>query len=795
MKRISLSVVDFALPSPRSGSIDAYSGFAPATPLGIELHQKIQRKRAETLGDQYQSEVSIEHLFEAGGYEFLVGGRIDGVIANKKVTIEEIKTSFNIFELRRALREMDSDHPYALQLRTYGYFYFLKFGKIPELILHLVSSRDEESSDWIVNFSQPHYEEWCQRRLAELVDEARRAEKRTKRRERAGQTLAFPFEQPRAQQVELIETIERGMAKRELMFIQAPTGLGKTMGVLYPTAKQALSRGQSVLYVTPKNSQHLVAEDAIDKLQERGANIKSLTLTAKSKMCLKSEPICNPDFCEYAKDYYTKVAENHLIEELHRKKKLTARVFNKMAKDFEVCPFELQIDSAIEADVIICDYNYVFAPRSALSRVKGISIDQQGKPNLVVDEAHNLPSRAMDYYSPTLSTDFLESLSKSLTQIAAEFRGEMEGLIRQAMSIIKNVGPENCTKPCTITPPTDDFLAHDEKLKTFLSVYLKSKVEILPRDPVLRLAFYWSEFSAALEFVATSRQEFFTTFHPHPPMIKITCCDPSKMLESCFDHFENVVGFSATLKPFEYYSRLSGIHQKSHATAEFKSPFPKGNRKLLVIPQISSKFSDRARSAPRIAEAIHKITNIRRGNYFAFFPSFEFMDRVASLLAPTTTFEIIRQERSMRREQVNDVLERLRTSSLDHIVFAVQGGLFAEGVDYPGRMAIGAFIVGPPLPNFDLERETMREYYEKIYAAGFDYAYTYPAMAKAIQAAGRVIRSENDKGIIVLMDDRFLQNAFAKSMPTDWFEDSPRELISDRILQDVSDFWHNETSQ
>ena len=791
-KKVHISVSDFALPSPRRGSIDVYSGFARGAELGVELHQQIQESRARNFKN-YQAEVIISREFEVAGFCFVIQGRMDGLFepttSNPIAKIEEIKSSFNIFELGRQMRASPDEHPYCLQLKTYGYFYWLEHGKRPDLNLHLISSRDGESADLDFDLNLMVHESWMNRRLAELVEEAKLAEKRAKRRKKVALAFTFPFKKPRAGQVELIQTINEGMKESRPMLIQAPTGLGKTVGVLYPTLREAMERGQRVVYLTPKNSQHAVAEDAIERLQETGANIKSMTFTAKSKMCFKNEPICNPDFCEFARDHYTKVAENRLIEQLSKKKSLTAKVISKIAEENQVCPFELQIDAAREADALICDYNYVFAPRSALSRISDLAIDQTGKPNLVIDEAHNLPSRSMDYYSPSLSTFVLEMMRQDIRLLPGKFSSEAEGLLNDCQAVIRACAPADCKKPIRIQPPVRQFMEQDDHLRTFLSTYLKGDVDIQPRDVVMRLSFYWSAFTDALEFVTSGREEFFTTFNPQPASITITCCDASEMLKGCYDNYEQVVAFSATLKPFEFYSQLAGLHSKELKIAEFVSPFPKHHRKLLIIPQVSSKYSEREKNYPRIAEAIQKISALREGNYVAFFPSFDFMERVVNNFTPPEGYEIMQQGRKMRAGDIEDVMHRLKFNRDPQILFAVQGGVFSEGVDFPGDMLIGAFVVGPPLPSFNLEREQMRGYYESHYKAGFDYAYAYPAMAKAVQAAGRVIRSETDKGLIVLMDNRFMQPNFSKSMPQDWFENNPRELVSDRILNDVREFW------
>jgi len=793
-KKVSLAISEFALPCPRKGSIDLYSGFARGQMIGTLLHQKVQAQR-KTEHSDYQSEVFISQSFKREGFVFDVSGRIDGLFESEVPKIEEIKSTFNIYELHRTLREIQDDHPYCIQLKTYGYFYWLQNKKIPQLSLHLVSSRDESTMDFEMSLNVDAFEFWLELRLQELVGEAKLAEKRAKRRKKAAKEFSFPFATPRAGQIELIESIEEGIKEKRPMLIQAPTGLGKTIGVLYPILKDALGRGQRTVYITPKNSQHSVAEDAVERLQQKDINFKALTLTAKSKICMKNEALCNPDFCEFAKDHYTKVAEHKLIEQLARKRNLTAKTFKKMANDFQVCPFELQLDAAHEADTVICDYNYVFAPRSAFGRIAGCCLDQQGKPNLVIDEAHNLPSRAMDYYSPSLSSFALESMRIEILALPKKVRSEAVGLLNECISILKECGNElpsgnqSSSKPRKIDPPIETFLAQDSALRNFLSGYLKSDVEIQARDVVLRLCFYWADFTTALEFVNGGRNEFFTTFHPSPPTIRITCCDAAAMLEKCYDEYEQVVGFSATLKPFDFYSRLAGLHGKNLKTAEFQSPFPKAHRKLLVIPQLSSKFSERQKNYSRIADAITKIAQLRRGNYFAFFPSFDFLNRVLSKFSAPEGFRILQQVSGMRKNQIEEVIAALKIPQGAHIIFAVQGGVFAEGVDYPGEMIIGSFIVGAPLPSFNLEREKMREYYQENYSAGFEYAYTYPAMAKAVQAAGRVIRSESDKGIIVLMDPRFIEPSFAKSMPKDWYNESPREMLSQSILSDISTFW------
>ncbi len=792
MKIVKLSVQEFALPSPLSGSIESGSGFSNSAQVGTELHQYIQEERRKEF-DHYQSEVKISFSFEEE-YHFKIEGRIDGIFEGQSPLIEEIKSSFNVYELQKNLRLKWMEHPYILQVMTYGYFYWKTHGAMPELSLHLISSRNRDRLDLQVKLDINLYENWLKRRLNELKIEARLMEKRIARRKDLAKDFPFPFDRPRTGQIDLIDKIESGMGEKKHLMVQAPTGLGKTVGVLYPSLKESMSRGEKVIYVTPKNSQQSVAEEAIEKFQAKGSGVKSLTLTAKSKLCLKAEPLCNPEYCEFARGHYDKMHQHNLKSQLMKKKKITARVIKNLAQKYEVCPFELQLEAVEEADTVICDYNYVFANRSALSRVSRLRFEESGKPNLVVDEAHNLPSRAMGYYSPTLSSAALDKMREEIQYLPRKFASEGEELLDQSIQVIKDSVPSHQKKSERIDLPIEPFLEQNEILKGFLSRYLDSDVEIKARDVVLRFIFYWGEFTDILEEIGgKKRPEFFMSYVPDEKggSIKITCCDASEMIRPKYDNYKQVVAFSATLKPFEYYSKLSGFSPENLLTSEFVSPFEKEKRKIIVIPQISTKYSDRERSYARIGETIFKVTSLKKGNYLVFFPSFDFLEKTFRKMQVEPGVQVIRQNRYMKNDDVLEVLENLRANQRPTILMAVQGGVFSEGVDYPGDMVIGAFIIGPPLPNFDFEREGIKDYYQEKYRAGFDYAYTYPAMAKAVQAAGRVIRSEKDKGIIILMDDRFLDDRYSQTMPDDWFEQSPHELVSKSILNDLRSFWES----
>ena len=810
--RFILSVREFAIPSPRSGSIESYSGLSASLEDGQEIHQRIQRERLSE-SQLYSAEVAFTHTFEYHGYSFEVSGRADGVLTKSPTEIEEIKSTFHLKKLRDRLHP---HHPYSLQVRTYGYFHWLQTGEVPELSILLVSSRNGETETYPVPLDLTDYQQWLEKRLSELSTLARKKVQQIEKRGKQASHLQFPFASPRRGQKELILAIEEGFSDKKRLLLQAPTGLGKTIGVMYPTLRDSLTRGASTHYVTPKNSQHSVAEEAIDRLNEglkksRVPAIRALTLTSKSKICFKDEPLCDPSHCEFAKEYYDKVAQNDLLTVLEKKKRLDRKVFEKIGKIHEVCPYQLQLDGISAADVVIGDYHYAISSGSTLQmggspgthlRIKGI----HEKSNLIIDEVHNLPSRSMDEYSPGLSTSYLKKLEEELLSLPKKgpirkFQKEGRQLIQDCCGILRESRPKQApqvpSKGMRIDLSSTPFIEQDLRLRGFLSRYLESDAEILAKDPVLKLCFSWSSFAETLEMIENSTEEtksrFFTTYRSYGAdevKLQVICCDASEFLKPRYEDYHNTVAFSATLKPFDFYSKLTGLQGESLKTVEFASPFDSSNRKIIVIPQVSTLYAQREQSAPRIAEIIARITPLNSGNYFIFFPSFEFLEKVLAQFLPPAGFKVIAQSREMKPSQVEEILLQLRQAETPTLVFAVQGGVFAEGIDTPGKAIIGAFIVGPPLPSFDLEREEMRKIYDRTYARkGFDYAYVYPAMAKAIQAAGRVIRTETDRGLIVLLDPRFLDPAYAGCMPSDWYTNTPRELVSQSILKEISDFW------
>lgn len=786
---IPIAVRDFALPAPRSGSIEVHSGYGATTEQGIEIHVEIQAERSRQIKG-YEAEVPLAHVFAIGKLSFRVGGRIDGIVPGQPPLLEEIKSAFDAEGLARRL-EATPDHPYRLQLQTYAYLYKEKHGVVPVLRMTLVSTRTRALVvEMPVDYDAARYEAWLGRRLAELEDEEKARRALDRRRKKLGAALIFPFATPRPGQIELMAELETALEDKEHVMIQAPTGLGKTLGILHPTLRHALLGGSPVIYVTPKNSQHRVAEDAVRQLQQaesEKSGIRSLTLTAKSRICMKDEPVCTPERCEFARNYYAKVAAGKLTQKLVRHPLVTEATLKGFARMYEVCPYELSLDAAPLFDVIVGDYNYVIVPHGLVGRMTAALRGKACLPSLVVDEAHNLFVRANENLSAALSRNELERLEGDAALLSPEFVDDARALACQAVALISSVAPAG-GNAARVTPAPRKVERLGAAAQGLMARYLASPAVIGARDPVLALV---HSIDGVLAALAQPGDAFVTLYErgQGDEFLRVVCCDARDALAQSFSAFRRVVGFSATLKPFNYYAQLSGFNQEKLHTAEYTSPFPKANRKLLIIPQVSTKYRDRAREVGRIADAVQRIAAVRPGNYVVFFPSFKFLADTAAYLTPPPGLTLLVQKPQMTRHEVTACLQQLAEPGQLNLLLAVAGGGLSEGVDYPGDLLVGAIIVGPAIPGVGPAREALRDYYQKYYGQGDDYAYTYPAMTKVIQAAGRVIRSELDRGVIVLIDGRFVERRYSELMPRDWYVDSVKELVSTSILSDLRAFW------
>jgi DNA excision repair protein ERCC-2 len=817
---LELAVRDFVAPLERSGSLNqirTFSLLGALRQVGAEIHAHIQEQEKASIPG-YRCEVFLRQTLTLPQGLLRIAGRLDGLYENsQRVLIEEIKTTTNLYGLLSEL-ENNPEHPYMLQAKMYAWMLAassdFELGQ-RDLVtrMRLVSAHDPSEQKFMeLPFTGdiwPEFGRWVERRARDLLVLHQQNRERQSERRLIGLGLAFPFAQVRPGQAELSAMVEQAIASGHRLLLQAPTGMGKTAGVLFPHLREALKEGRQVFYVTPKNTQHQVALEAVALLSNQGHAVRAVALTSKEKSCLKEEVICDPRVCEYAKDYYDKLKAKNTLETLASKGIVDFSVLQEQALQDQVCPFELSLDFTEHADVIIGDYNYVFSPNAALTRY----FEDEARSHLVhliIDEAHNLDARARDLYSPRLALSTVEALHhKGLVQldslegeIAADttkLKKRWSRLTDKALETLRECASQEETEviesgprggrqtSVAVRPRLDSFAKLEAALGRFLTLYAQKQELLKPTDPIFELFKKWSELCAVMRLGGV---EFLYTWQDsgEDAALQVTCCEASRFLKGRMQALHAVTAFSATLKPFSFYRQMCGFEEGTSHTCELESPFPPENRKLLIIPQISTAYRDRQRNYEKINQVIEKVISLRKGNYFVFFPSFVFLAEVEKHVK-LPGFRLFFQKPGQTLLESQEILQKFRQKRKNVVVFAVQGGSFSEGIDLPGEDLVGALIIGPSLPGFDLERECLKAYYQKRYGRGFDYAYVYPAMARVVQAAGRVLRTPQDKGLIVLADKRFTQQNYLDVMPQDWLKSGVQSLVSQSILSDIQAFW------
>lgn len=773
--RISVrSLVEFIL---REGDIDnrtTGSMEKDAMLQGSRIHRKIQRR----MGSDYRAEVSLKEKFLCDGFSLQLEGRADGIFEeNGNTYIDEIKAV-----LRELNRIEEPVRVHLAQAKCYAYIYASQNAldtigvqmtycniETEEIKRFKNEYSIEELDTWITELVRK-YEKWAKFQI----------EWKEVRNQSIRQT-EFPFPYREGQR-DLVGAVYRSILRKKKLFIQAPTGVGKTMATVFPAVRAVgEGLGEKIFYLTAKTITRTVAEHAFQTLREQGLEYRVITLTAKEKICFCEETECNPDACPYAKGHYDRV-NDAVFDTITGAHELTREVLEEQAEKYRVCPFEMALDVSLWVDAVICDYNYVFDPNAHLKRF--FSEGGEGNYLFLIDEAHNLVERGREMYSAQLYKEDVLSIRRLVKTEDEKLAKRLDECNKQLLELKKEC--ENyrilesvshiALKLMNVMGELERYLEehqHSEKREEVLNFYFQVRAFLNIHDILDENYIIYTEMELGGRF-----------------KLKLLCVNPAVNLQTYLEKGNSTVFFSATLLPIHYYKKLLSVEADDYAVYA-ESSFPLENRLILLGTDVSTKYTMRGRDMyKRFAEYILHTVEGKKGNYLAFFPSYRFMEDVYEqfqIIQSDDTDSIVQSQymNEESREIFLETFEENRDGSL--VGFCVMGGIFSEGIDLTEDRLIGALIVGTGLPQVCNDREIIKGYFDTRDMSGFDYAYLYPGMNKVLQSAGRVIRTEEDKGVILLLDERFLGRRYQDIFPREW-AGFTRCRLND-VQSRIEDFW------
>lgn len=791
--RISVrSLVEFIL---RSGDIDNRKKAAPDNAMleGGRIHRMIQRR----MGSDYQAEVTLRYVWETPDYDLIVEGRADGVIAGTPVTIDEIKGTY------RALERMKEPVPVHLaQAKCYAYMYAAAGGqeqmKVRMTYCHMET---EEVRYFYSSYEKGELEAWFMGILKEYKKWADFMRQWEEIRTASIRGLQFPYAY-REGQKELAAYVYQSIVHKRKLFIEAPTGVGKTLSTVFPAVKAlGEKKADRIFYLTAKTITRTVADNTFQLLREKGLQMKTVILTAKDKICFLEEADCNPAACPYANGHYDRINEA-MYDLLTHEDHYSREKIEEYAQKYQVCPFEMSLDMSLFSDGIICDYNYVFDPHVYLKRFFGEG-GTAGPYIFLIDEAHNLVERGREMYSASLlKEDFL-----ALKKVVHEYDAKMERLLEKCNRHMLQLKRE--CEGCRIVQleEIDALIVEIGRLAERMETYLEDHDDSPVRNEILEFYFLLSHFQTIYDKL-DDNYVIYTQLEDDGFLLKLFCVNPALNLKECMERARSSILFSATFLPIQYYKGLLGGQSEDYEVYA-KSAFDPRRKALFIGSDVTSRYTRRSRQEYyNIARYLHEITSMRYGNYMIFFPSHSFLQNVYEVYAEyfldEEREECLLQEDYMNEEAREQFLKRFEGNwdcSLEGQIymeieeeedrsllgFCVMGGIFSEGIDLKRDSLIGAIIVGTGLPQVCNEREILKRYFDARGGNGFDYAYRYPGMNKVLQAAGRVIRTAEDVGIVALLDDRFLSSSYQRLFPREWEE--YEAVTVERVAKRVERFW------
>ncbi|MDO4306674.1 MAG: ATP-dependent DNA helicase [Eubacteriales bacterium] len=772
--RISVrNLVEFIL---RSGDLDSRrgSGDKEAMLKGGRLHRKIQKQ----MGSNYRPEVSLKKETEYEDLTLLVEGRADGIFTEEgRTAIDEIK---GIYGNVRNLEEPVPVH--RAQAMCYAKIYAEMEG-LAEIDIQMTYANldTEEIRRFRETFSFPELETWYQDLLDSYHKWVSYRLSWKKERNRSMEGLEFPFPYREGQR-KMVSSVYHTICAGKQIFIQAPTGVGKTMSTVFPAVRAVgEGKGETIFYLTAKTITRTVAEEAFSILQQNGLKFKVITITAKEKLCFCEKPECNPGACPYARGHFDRV--NDAVYELWTTEQTFDReTIKNQAQKWQVCPFEMCLDLAVWTDGIICDYNYVFDPNVHLKRFFGENIS--GEYLFLIDEAHNLVERGREMYSASICKEEVLEVRKFIKPYSQRITRALDRVNKQLLELKKE-----CVEYRVLENPGALPLCL-LSLQGEMDKLLEEPPSEEAVDGILDFYFCVRDFLNISELVDENYVVYTENGEDGKFRMKLFCVNPASNLGEYLKKGVSTVFFSATLLPMSYYRKLLSIRKDDYGIY-VQSPFEKEKRCILAAMDVSSRYTRRNyEEYRRIAEYIARTAWQKKGNYMVFFPSYKLMEDVYQVYEQEFSADwvrCIRQSSSMNEQEREEFLAEFRIRGKTLLGFCVMGGIFSEGIDLMGDRLIGAIVVGTGLPQIGNEREILKNYYDGRGESGFDYAYRYPGMNKVLQAAGRVIRTQEDVGMILLLDDRFGKADYRNLFPVEWADLKKCRLDSlERFLQE---FW------
>lgn len=780
--RISVrNLVEFIL---REGDIDNRTG-GGQDPENMQMGSRIHRKIQRQMGSDYQAEVPLKTEIVCDGFTLKIEGRADGLIHTKEqVMVDEIKG---------VLRELDwVQEPAGIHLaqaKCYASMVAEQEG-VDEIGVQMTycQMETEEVKRFQYSYQSNELKVWFDEVIRQYKKWAKFQIEWRKARNASIKGIEFPFPYRKGQR-DLAVSVYRTILRKKKLFIQAPTGVGKTISTVFPAVKAVGEElGEKIFYLTAKTITRTVAEQAFETLREQNLKFKAITLTAKEKICFCEETSCNPDDCPYAKGHFDRV--NDAVYELLMQEDVMSReVLEAQARKHKVCPFEMALDVSTWVDGVICDYNYVFDPDARLRRF--FAEGGAGGYLFLIDEAHNLVERGRQMYSAELCKEDFLAVKKLVKGEAPRFAKRLEACNKILLAM---------KKECETYKVLDNISHFGIQLMNVLSEtdrYLEECVDKEVRETVLDFYFQVRSFLNIYDGL-DENYVVYTEYQENGRFVlKLFCVNPAANLQKCLDKGNSAVFFSATLLPILYYKRLLSTEKDNYAVY-IDSSFDTKKRLLMNGVDVSTRYTMRSREMyQRYATYIFRVVKAKMGNYLIFFPSYRFMEDVYQeftqlLASDEEEMELVIQQKHMDEEERENFLrafEMGREKSL--IGFGVLGGIFSEGIDLTNEKLIGTLIIGTGLPQVCNEREILKSYFDQKGLYGFDYAYRYPGMNKVLQAAGRVIRTEDDRGVILLLDERFQREKGKEIFPKEWADCERCRL--DIVEEKIRLFWDKQT--